>query len=147
MTLMRFNPFAELATTRARLDRLFGRGNFWDTEGVRAAGEWAPAADIVETETAIALKAEFPGFEAKDIAVTVEDNILTLKGERRLNNEAKKENYHRLERAYGTFTRAFVLPGHVDTKHIEANFKDGLLTLTMPKKAADKARAIAVTAA
>jgi HSP20 family protein len=144
MTL-KYNPFTELAVTRARLDRLFGRDNLWETVGAPPAGEWVPEIDIVEDDGAIAIKAELPGIQANDVAVTVDGNVLTLCGERRIEEEAETEN-HRMERVCGTFGRSFVLPGNVDTVSINAEFKDGRLTLTLPKNGVGEVRAIAVAA-
>jgi HSP20 family protein len=112
-----------------------------------AAGEWAPAVDIIENDRAIVLNAELPGIDAKNIEVTVENDVLTLKGERHVEKEAKKENFHRMERAYGVFTRSFALPAHVDKANVTADFKDGLLTVTVPRSAAATARVIEVKAA
>jgi len=111
------------------------------------AGEWAPAVDILENERGITVKAELPGIDVKDIAVIVENNVLTLKGERHVEKEAAKENFHRMERAYGVFSRSFALPSHVDATNVKAEFKDGLLTITLPRSDAAKSRAIEVTAA
>ena len=112
-----------------------------------AAGEWAPAVDIIENEDGIVLKAELPGINPKDVTVTIDNNVLTLKGERHVEKEAKKENFHRMERAYGVFARSFTLPEHVDTAKVTAEFKDGLLTITMPRGDAAKSRAIEIKAA
>lgn len=112
-----------------------------------AAGEWAPAVDILENERGITIKAELPGIDTKDIAVTVDNNVLTLKGERHVEKDARKENFHRMERAYGVFTRSFALPAHVDAANVKAEFKDGLLTVTLPRSDAAKARAIEIKAA
>lgn len=112
-----------------------------------AAGEWAPAVDIIENERGITIKAELPGIDAKDIEVTVDNNVLTLKGERHVDKDARKENFHRMERAYGVFTRSFALPTHVDASNVTADFKDGLLTVTLPRSDAAKARTIEIRAA
>jgi HSP20 family protein len=111
------------------------------------AGEWAPAVDIIEDEHAITIKAELPGIDAKDISVTVDNNVLTLKGERHVEKEARKENFHRMERAYGVFARSFALPAHVDASKVAANFKHGLLTVTLPRAEASKSRSIEINAA
>src|SRR5689334_6772415 len=89
-----------------------------------AAGEWAPAVDILENDHGIVLKAELPGINAKDVAVTIDNNVLTLKGERHVDTDAKKENFHRMERAYGVFSRSFALPQHLDAAKVTAEFKD-----------------------
>ena len=148
MALTKWNPFfADFAATEDRFKRLFGRDDFWNTEGVTTGGEWAPVVDIIENDHALTVKAELPGIEAKDVAVTIDNNVLTLKGERHLKKEVEKENYHRMERAYGTFARSFVLPAFVDAENIKAEFKNGLLMVTVPKKANARTRAVEVTAA
>lgn len=148
MTLTKWNPlFADLAATKERFDRLFGRDDLWGAEGVTTAGEWVPAVDIVENDNALTVKVELPGVEAKDVAVTIDNNVLTLKGERRIEKEVKNENYHRMERAYGTFARSFALPTFVDAENVKAEFRNGLLTVTVPKKPNAKTRAVEVTAA
>ena len=148
MALTKWNPFfADLAATEDRFKRLFGRDDFWNTEGVTTGGEWAPVVDIIENDKALTVKAELPGIEAKDVAVTIDNNVLTLRGERHIKKEVEKENYHRMERAYGTFARSFVLPAFVDAENIKAEFKNGLLMVTVPKKANAKTRAVEVTAA
>ena len=148
MTLAKWNPlFADLAATKDRFNRLFARDDFWDTEGVTTGGEWAPVVDIIESDNALTVKAELPGIEPKDVAVTIDNNVLTLKGERRIEKEVKKENYHRLERAYGTFARSFALPAFLDAENVKAEFKNGLLVVTVPKKTNARTRAVEVTAA
>jgi len=148
MTLTKWNPlFADLATTRERFNRLLGRDDLWETEGVTTGGEWLPTVDIAENDHVLTVKAELPGLEAKDVAVTIDNNVLTLKGERRLEKEVKKENYHRLERAYGTFARSFALPAFVDAEKVRAEFKNGLLTITIPKRENAKTKAVEVTTA
>jgi HSP20 family protein len=112
-----------------------------------AAGEWAPAVDIIENERGIVIKAELPGIDPKNVAVTIDNNVLTLKGERHVEKDAKNENFHRMERAYGVFARSFALPEHVDADKVTADFKDGLLTVTLPRSDASKSRAIEIKAA
>jgi HSP20 family protein len=148
MTLTTLNPLIhELTTTRDRLNHVFGRGDAWDTEGTLLVADWAPPVDILEKENEIMIKAELPGVEAKDVAVTVDNNVLTIKGERHLEKDVKKESYHRMERAYGSFSRSFSLPNTLDATNVVAEYKDGLLTLTLPKKAAAKSRTVEIKAA
>jgi len=148
MTLTKLNPLlSELTTTRDRLNRFFGRNDAWDTEGTFLAADWAPSVDILEKENEILIKAELPGVEAKDVAVTVDKNVLTIKGERHLEKDVKKESYYRVERAYGSFSRSFVLPNTVDTGNVRAEYKDGLLTLVLPKEATAKSRTVEIKAA
>ena len=148
MTLTKWNPlFADLAATRDRFNRLFGRDDLWGAEGVTTAGEWVPAVDVIENDNALTFKAELPGIEAKDVAVTIDNNVLTLKGERRIEKDVKKENYHRMERAYGNFARSFALPTFVDAEKVSGEFKNGLLTINVPKRETARTRAVEVTAA
>jgi HSP20 family protein len=148
MTLTKWNPlFADLAATNDRFNRLLGRDGFWDTEEVMTGGEWVPVVDILENDNALTVKAELPGIEAKDVAVTIDNNVLTLRGERRIEKEVKTQSYHRMERAYGTFARSIALPAFVDAEHVKAEFKNGLLMVTVPKKANARTRAVEVKAA
>ena len=148
MTLMKVNPlFAELAAATDRWHRLLGRDDLWETDERVATGNWVPAVDIVERDHEVVLKAELPGLEAKDVTIAVENNVLTLRGERHAGEEVKKENYHRMERSYGAFTRSFALPATLDSERVIADFKNGLLTITLPKKETAKARTIEVNAA
>jgi HSP20 family protein len=142
MAIVRWEPFRDLVGLQERMNRLFDesfRGiNRTGGEEDWVGGSWAPAVDIYEQNGNIVLKAELPGVDPKDVDVRVENNILTLSGERKLDNEVKRETYHRVERAYGSFTRSFTLPNVVDTEKIKAEYKDGLLRMTLPKK--DEAR-------
>jgi HSP20 family protein len=105
---------------------------------------WTPAVDIYEDEDAVTLRAELPGVEPKDVDVRFENGVLTLRGERKLEQEEKRENYHRVERSYGTFTRSFALPGTVDAEKIRAEAKNGILAIVLPKRSEAKPRAIQV---
>ncbi|RMH15816.1 MAG: Hsp20/alpha crystallin family protein [Acidobacteria bacterium] len=106
---------------------------------------WMPAVDIRETDDAFIATAELPGMDKKDIEVTVDGNVLTLRGERKLEDAQKDNGYRRIERAYGTFQRSFALPTGVDSTKVSAQFKDGLLTLTIPKAEDAKPRTIKVS--
>jgi HSP20 family protein len=100
--------------------------------------------DIFETADNIVLKAELPGVDPKDVEIRVEDNTLYLKGERKFEREVKEENYHRVERSYGGFARSFSLPNSIDAEKVSAEYKDGLLTLTMPKREEAKPKTIKI---
>jgi HSP20 family protein len=113
-------------------------------ESALSTGIWSPPVDIYETETDVILKAELPEVNQKDIDIQVENNTLTLKGERKFEKETKKENFHRVERAYGTFTRSFTLPNAIDQEKIRADYKDGVLKITMPKREETRAKQIRV---
>jgi len=108
-----------------------GQGNVREEELIRST--WIPAVDIFETPEAVVLKAELPGITAQDISVEVKDNILTLKGEKKFEKETKEENYHRMERSYGSFQRAFTLPETVQQEKAKAKFRDGILEIALPK--------------
>lgn len=145
MAMMRWDPFRDLNTLQDRMNRLFedaGRG--WGSDEPSATTSWSPAVDIFETEGEIVVKAELPGMERKDIALNLENNVLTLKGERRFEKETKEENYHRIERAYGGFSRAFSIPATVDEEKIRADYKDGVLKILLPKKEQAKPKQIRI---
>lgn len=131
--LGRWDPFAEFARLQDELGRTPGR-----------TSSFAPAVDIFEDKESIMLTAEVPGVKPDNIHVSVDNNVLTIRGERKLENEERKENYHRVERMYGTFSRSFVLPNTVTTDKIDAQTKDGVLTLRIPKRAEAQPRRIEV---
>jgi len=146
MAIVRWDPFRDLMTLQDRMNRLFeetARGRGGEDEWT-LGGSWAPAVDIYEHEGDIVLKAELPGIDPKNVDIRVENNVLSLRGERRVDSEVKKESYHRVERAYGTFARSFTLPNLVDTEKIKADYKEGVLTLLLPKKEEAKPRQIQV---
>ncbi|MCG6916206.1 MAG: Hsp20/alpha crystallin family protein [Deltaproteobacteria bacterium] len=113
--------------------------DFWSAER-----EWLPAFDVSETENEILVKAELPGMEVKDIDIALTDGLLTIKGERKLEKEDKKENYHRIERQFGSFSRSLNLGSKVKAEGIEAAYKDGILTVTLPKAEESKPKKIEV---
>jgi HSP20 family protein len=134
---------------RPRFDRLFDQtfGNFFDT--VRGGEEvsnrgWLPPVDVRETEEALTLFVELPGIQREDVDITVEDRTLSVRGERKFEQDAERENYHRIERAYGAFTRTFTLPANVQADHVKATFADGVLTIELPKAEESKPRKIAI---
>lgn len=146
MTMVRFDPFRELATMQDRINRIFGDAytrRFDDDLTQR--GEWFPPVDIYENASQeIVLKAELPGIAREDIDLRVENNTLTLRGERKRDTEVKQEQYHRVERSYGSFSRSFSLPSRIDTEKVRAEFKDGVLSIVLPVKAEAKPRQIEV---
>jgi len=147
MAIVRWQPFCDLMATERGFDRLF-RDAFSSVlpvrEGELPTRAWAPAVDICENENNIVLKAELPGVDPEDVEVRVEDNTLYLKGERKFEKETKEENYHRIERAYGSFARSFALPNSIDAEKVAAEYKDGLLTLTLPKREGTKPKTIKI---
>lgn len=141
-----FDPFRQL---QQRFNRFFGEtfDPFAGTEENWSLATWAPVCDIYETENALVLKAELPEVKTEDVKVTLENNVLTMRGERKFSAETKKENYHRVERSYGEFMRSFTLPNTVDANQITAEFKDGVLNITMPKRAETKPKQVEVKVA
>ena len=126
MSILRYDPFADFLTN----------------------GRWVPAVDIFETEKdGLVLKAELPDMKREDISVVVENNTLTLKGERKFDGVAQKEQFHRVERAYGTFSRSFTLPQTVDTAKVAAEYKNGVLSVRLPLREEAKPRQVKVDVA
>ena len=129
-----------------RMNRVFEEGYpFAFPEETLSLKTWAPSCDIYETENEIVIKAELPGAKKEDVKVNIENNLLTLSGERRFEEETKKENYVRVERNYGQFLRSFTLPMTIDAGKVIADFKDGLLTVTLPKREEAKPKQIEIT--
>ena len=132
MAITRWDPFREVVTMQNRLNSLFRDMNEADSQLTTAA--FVPAVDIYEDDKKVMLKLEVPGIEEKDLDVSVENNTLTVKGERKFEKEEKEENFHRIERRYGSFFRAFTLPSTVDTEHVAASYNAGVLKLELLKK-------------
>ena len=144
MNLVRWNPWKEMDVFSDRVHRL---GSFFPSSLLSdeaSIGNWRPAADIYEHEDKIVIKAELPGVDKKDIRVDVKENVLTLEGERSHEAEVKEEHYYRKERVHGTFRRSFSLPDGLDSDKIEANYKDGVLNIEIPRSEVKKAKKIAV---
>src|SRR5579863_1143783 len=140
MNLVRWNPFREMSILQNQMNRLFEntyQGWPADTEGTSA---WSPAADIFETENDLVLEADLPGIDPKQIDLRVENNVLTIRVERPFMPKAERDNFHRVERSYGTFTRSFSLSTAVDSEKIRAAYKNGVLTITLPKAQQAKPR-------
>ncbi len=138
--MTRWEPFRDLARLQDEMARLFEDRRFTAGESVG----WTPACDIYEDEDSVSLRFELAGVDPKDVEVRFENGTLTLKGERKLEQEEKRDNYHRVELNYGIFTRSFSLPATVDAEKIRAESKNGVLTVTVPKKPEAKPRSIQV---
>jgi HSP20 family protein len=132
MAITRWDPFREVQTLQNRMNALFR--DFSEGESPMTTASFIPAVDIYEDEKKVILKLEVPGIEEKDLDVRVENNTLTVKGERKLDKEEKEENFHRIERRYGSFYRAFTLPTTVDTENVGASYNNGILKLELKKK-------------
>jgi HSP20 family protein len=151
MSIVRWEPIRDLMSLQERMNRLFdqsyrGTGRTQDDDWA-LGGSWAPAVDIFEKDGNIVLKAELPGIDPKSVEIRVENNVLTLRGERKLEDEVKKDGFHRVERTYGTFTRSFTLPTVVDTEKIKAESKDGVLKVTLPQREEAKPKQIQIQVA
>jgi HSP20 family protein len=143
--LTRFQPFREFSTLD-RLNQLFRDSyNEASRDESLTTSSFSPAVDVYEDEHQVTLKLEVPGIDEKDIDVRVENNTLTVHGERKIEKEEKEENYRRVERHYGTFTRTFTLPQTVDTETVSATYDKGVLKIALPKKAEAKPKQIKVT--
>ena len=149
MAITRFDPFRDMAVLQDRMNRLFNDsyGSRNQEDHMLSRGTWVPPVDIWEAEGELVLKAELPDMKREDIDVTVENHTLTIRGERKLDNEIKQENFHRVERAYGSFVRTFSLPPTVDSGRIGAEYKNGVLTVKLPMREEAKPRQIDVQVA
>lgn len=148
MAIIRWDPFRDLITVREKMNHLFeeaviSRGEEKDL----VSSSWTPTVDIFETENELVLSAEVPGINEKDIEIKIEDNTLTLRGERKFEKETKEENYHRIERAYGSFFRSFSLPLYINQDNIKAEHLNGILKIIMPKKPELKPRKVKILTA
>jgi HSP20 family protein len=142
-SITRWDPFQGLSGLQEQVNRLF-ETSFQGRADNSALTTWAPAVDIYETENELVLKADLPDVNEKDLDIRVENNMLTVRGERKFENEVKHENYLRVERAYGTFTRSFSLPNTVNTEAIKADYNHGVLTVQLPKRAEAKPKQVKV---
>lgn len=146
MDLIRWNPWNELVSLRERMNRVFDDSLFRPDrrEDPLAMGTWSPAVDMFEKDDNVVIKAELPGLDKNDISLDLQNGVLTLKGERKYENEVKEENYYRREMSCGKFIRSFSLPGDVDADKIKAEFQNGLLTVEVPKPEEHKPKQIPV---
>jgi HSP20 family protein len=131
---------------RREIERLFDRFLEPGWLQMPALGAWQPKIDVSETKDAVIVKAEVPGVDQKDIGLSLQEGVLTIKGEKQEEKEEKDKRYHRVERSYGAFVRAIRLPAAVDSSMVSATFKDGVLTVALPKTAAAKGTAIPIKA-
>jgi HSP20 family protein len=145
MTIVRYDPFRDLRTLQEEVNRLFStnltRG--FGEEGI-GRGAWNPSVDIYENKDHIVLEAELPGMKRDDFELSVENNVITLRGERQFEKKDDSDNYHRVERSYGSFTRSFTLPQTVSADGATAEYRNGVLRVTLPKREETKARRIEI---
>jgi len=146
MSIVKYDPFGELRSLQDEMTRLFtgvmpaGRNREEMTRGA-----WAPSVDIYEDKDRLILEAELPGMNREDFDISVENNVITLRGERKFENKTDGDNYHRVERSYGSFTRSFTLPQTVTAEGATADFENGVLRVSLPKREETKARKIEIT--
>lgn len=139
-------PFLGMPSLKQEMDKLFDRFAEFKLDEFPVTGEWAPMMDVTETKDAVMVKAEVPGMDPKDIQISLQEQLLTIKGEKHQEKEEKEERYYRMERSYGVFTRTVRLPVAVDGSKVSASFKNGLLTVTLPKTPAAKGTMIPIKA-
>ena len=145
MAITRYsNPFAELQSFQDQIGRLLDSSVGRNEDASLARGNWIPPVDVAEEGDSIILKAELPGMKEEDIEIEFENGLLTLKGERSFESEKSERNYHRIERSYGKFVRSFNLPRSVDAEAIAANYENGVLEVTIPKREEAKPRQIRI---
>jgi HSP20 family protein len=147
--LTRWDPFHELASLQDRMNRLFTQQPFAPFGNVNeeslTQGSFVPPVDVYEDEHSIQLKMEVPGIDEKNIDIRLENNLMTVRGEREFNKETKEENYHRIERRYGSFSRSFTLPNTVNPEDVKADYDKGVLTIRLGKRAEAKPKQIKVS--
>ncbi|HEY0545793.1 MAG TPA: Hsp20/alpha crystallin family protein [Pyrinomonadaceae bacterium] len=145
MSIVRYDPFRDLRSLQDEVNRLFSTNlsRAFGEEGM-ARGAWNPSVDIYENKDQIVLEAELPGMKREDFDLSIENNVITLRGERRFEKQDEGDNYHRVERSYGSFARSFTLPQTVQADEVTAEYRNGVLRVTMPKREEVKARRIEV---
>jgi len=145
MTISRWYPIREVASLQDRVNTLFQ--DFAGDNGTVTAAAFAPAVDVYENNEKVVLKLDIPGIEEKDLDIRVENQTLSVRGERKFESEEKEENFHRIERRYGSFFRSFSLPTTVDTENVNASYNAGVLKLELKKKASAQPRQIKINTA
>jgi HSP20 family protein len=149
MTLVRWSdPFREFAQLQDRINRVFNDFSHTGDEGLMTSGTWIPPVDIYQNgDHEVVLKAELPDMSREDIEITVDNGTLTIRGEKKLSNDVKDDQYHRIERRYGTFSRSFSLPLTVDPSKVGADYKNGVLTVRLPLREEAKPRQVKIDVA
>ncbi|OGT16732.1 MAG: heat-shock protein Hsp20 [Gallionellales bacterium RIFOXYB12_FULL_54_9] len=149
MNLVKWNPFRELEDVSNRLNRIFGHvpARTESAQDMLAVADWIPTVDISETDAGYLIKAEIPEVKKEDVKVNIQDGMLTISGERHQEKEEKNKRYHRIERAYGSFARSFRMPDDADENAVNAEFKDGMLNVTLPKSKKTETKSVSVSIA
>lgn len=143
MALVRWEPLREINSIQGEVNRLFN--TFFDTPVSAGERRWLPAMDLVESDDHFVLRADLPGLSEDDVTIELENDVLTVSGERKAEHETRKEGYHRVERAYGSFARSLTLPEGVDPESVEASFDRGVLEVRIPKPEQRKPRRVAIS--
>ncbi len=147
MNLIAYDPFRELRSLQDEVNRVFSTSfNRGGGESGMMRGAWNPSVDIFENKDQIVLEAELPGLSPDDVNISIENNVLTIHGERRFEKKDEGDNFHRVERSYGSFTRSFTLPPTVSSENVEANFDNGILRLQLAKREEAKPRRVEIKA-
>ena len=133
MTIVRWSPLRDLVNMQSEMNRLFDDFYVQSSESSDQPAVWGPVVDISENDNEIMVIAELPGLQKEDVKINLQDNVLSLEGEKKQEAEEKGKCFHRVERGYGKFQRSFVLPASVKGNNVKANFKDGILVITLPK--------------
>jgi HSP20 family protein len=147
MDVVKWNPFRELEELQKRMTQMFGETPFRRRDEPFLFADWMPEVDVQETENEYAVKADLPDVKKEDVKVELEDGVLTIEGERKHEKEEKGKKFHRVERRYGQFIRRMALPRDVDASKVQAEFKEGVLTVRIPKTPNGKAKAIEIKVA
>jgi HSP20 family protein len=145
MALVRWDPYRELTSFADRFNRAFGSVAGRERDEEVGFGAWIPPVDIAEDKDRMLVTAELPGFKEDEVQIQMEGNLLTIRGERKFEQEKEGRNYHRVERSYGQFVRSFTLPNNVDRENIRAHFRNGLLEIELPKREDAKPREIKIS--
>jgi HSP20 family protein len=145
VTIVRWEPFRELSSLQTEMNRLFNAA-FGDmpNSGTGGSRRWIPAMDLLETDDDFVLRADLPGMTESDVNIELEDNVLTVSGERKTEHEDRREGFHRLERAFGSFSRSLTLPKGIDPEAVNASFNQGVLEVRVPKPEQRKPRRISI---
>lgn len=146
MAMNRWDPFRELSSIQSELNRLFGRTYGVESSDELRAAAWVPPVDVAETQDRFVISTELPGVRSEEVDISVENSVLRIQGERKFYEEKREDDFHRIERRFGSFARSITLPSTADPEGIQASFDSGVLTIEVPKKEEAKPRKIQVKA-
>jgi HSP20 family protein len=144
MSIVKYDPIRELRNLQEEMNRLFNMTFFRSFDDELITGAWTPSVDIFENKDQVVIEVELPGMKPEDVQISIENNVLTIQGEKKFEKKEESDNYHRIERRYGSFTRSFTLPPTVNSDDIKAEFDNGLLRVTIAKREEAKPRRIEI---